>query len=110
MIDKSIIRNKLIEEMSNRKKKLRINSLFNQISSFVTGSAIGLLIMCIGDLSSVIKVVAGYFFMLIAFWIIYTICSNHEVDKLVRIVIKNVKDINNEDDINTAIALVVRVL
>lgn len=104
------IRNKLITEMSVKNKKLKLNNIFNYITSFSTGGVIGLMITNLGNIKLILNILVIHILLLIIVWIAYTALSNHEVDKLVQVVIKNAKDINDETDVMTAIKLVVGLL
>ena len=104
------IRNKLITEMSAKKKKLKINNIFNYITSFLTGSLVGMLIMYHNSIRIILSLIVFYIFILTILWFSYTALSNHELDKLVKVVIKNTKDIENPKDVQIAIDLVVRLL
>ena len=104
------IRNKLITEMSVKNKKLRLNNIFNYITSFSTGGVIGLMITNLDNIKLILNILVIHILLLIIVWIAYTAVSNHEIDKLVRVVIKNTKDVNDKDDVMTAIELVVGLL
>lgn len=104
------IRDKLITEMSVKRKKLRLNNIFNYVTSFSTGGVIGLMITNRGNLKLILNILAIHILLLVILWIAYTALSNHKIDKLVKAVIKNTKDINDETNVMTAIELVVRLL
>ena len=104
------IRNKLITEMSAKKKKLKINNIFNPIASFLTGSLVGMLIMYHNSIRIILSLIVFYIFILTILWFSYTALSNHELDKLVKVVIKNTKDIDDKNDIMAVIELVVGLL